>query len=162
MIKHNRSANSPIWDVEGNSSVRGMYWVNIEPSELQDLCNTSVCFLCLRYRMLEQTSGVDEPGTIRWELCLLLILAWILIYLCIFKGVKSTGKVRETWRPKTAGGTVEAKQCVFLTAGGVFHSFVPIRYPDCPVNQQCTTSWSFRRNQILHCTPMGKVALVGG
>uniref|UniRef100_H3BX90 Transporter n=1 Tax=Tetraodon nigroviridis TaxID=99883 RepID=H3BX90_TETNG len=50
-------------------------------------------FFNLRYRMLEQTSGVDEPGTIRWELCLLLILAWILIYLCIFKGVKSTGKV---------------------------------------------------------------------
>ncbi|XP_056910748.1 sodium-dependent dopamine transporter isoform X2 [Takifugu flavidus] len=46
-----------------------------------------------KYRMLQQTSGVDEIGTIRMELCLLLILAWILIYLCIFKGVKSTGKV---------------------------------------------------------------------
>lgn len=46
--------------------------------------------------MLQQTSGVDEIGTIRMELCLLLILAWILIYLCIFKGVKSTGKVHET------------------------------------------------------------------
>lgn len=53
-------------------------------------------FLCLRYRMLEQTSGVDEPGTIRWELILILILAWVIIYLCIFKGVKSTGKVHET------------------------------------------------------------------
>uniref|UniRef100_A0A3Q3W523 Transporter n=1 Tax=Mola mola TaxID=94237 RepID=A0A3Q3W523_MOLML len=34
-----------------------------------------------------------ETGNIRWELCLILLLAWILIYLCIFKGVKSTGKV---------------------------------------------------------------------
>lgn len=61
-----------------------------------------MCFLYLRYRMLQQTSGVDEIGTIRMELCLLLILAWILIYLCIFKGVKSTGKVHEremgAWR----------------------------------------------------------------
>ncbi|XP_034539498.1 sodium- and chloride-dependent GABA transporter ine [Notolabrus celidotus] len=46
-----------------------------------------------RYKMLEQTSGVEETGGMRWELFLILILAWILIYLCIFKGVKSTGKV---------------------------------------------------------------------
>nr|XP_046266423.1 sodium- and chloride-dependent GABA transporter ine [Scatophagus argus] len=46
-----------------------------------------------KYKMLEQTSGVEETGVIRWELFLILILAWILIYLCIFKGVKSTGKV---------------------------------------------------------------------
>ncbi|XP_047463153.1 sodium- and chloride-dependent GABA transporter ine [Mugil cephalus] len=46
-----------------------------------------------KYRMLEQTSGVEETGVLRWELFLILILAWILIYLCIFKGVKSTGKV---------------------------------------------------------------------
>lgn len=48
-----------------------------------------------RYKMLQQTSGVEESGVLRWELFLLLILAWIIIYFCIFKGVKSTGKVRE-------------------------------------------------------------------
>lgn len=46
-----------------------------------------------RYKMLEQTDSVDEPGKLRWQLFLILILAWILIYFCIFKGVKSTGKV---------------------------------------------------------------------
>ncbi|KAM4726222.1 LOW QUALITY PROTEIN: sodium-dependent dopamine transporter [Anableps anableps] len=46
-----------------------------------------------KFKMLGQTSGVEETGTLRWELFLILILAWILIYLCIFKGVKSTGKV---------------------------------------------------------------------
>nr|XP_019941056.1 PREDICTED: sodium- and chloride-dependent GABA transporter ine-like [Paralichthys olivaceus] len=46
-----------------------------------------------RNKMLEQTDGVEEAGGVRWELFLILILAWILIYLCIFKGVKSTGKV---------------------------------------------------------------------
>uniref|UniRef100_UPI003AAF917F sodium- and chloride-dependent GABA transporter ine n=1 Tax=Centroberyx gerrardi TaxID=166262 RepID=UPI003AAF917F len=45
------------------------------------------------YKVLERTGGVEETGVIRWELSLLLLLAWILIYLCIFKGVKSTGKV---------------------------------------------------------------------
>ncbi|XP_026228500.1 sodium- and chloride-dependent GABA transporter 1 isoform X1 [Anabas testudineus] len=46
-----------------------------------------------KYKMLEQTSGVEDTGEVRWELFLILLLAWILIYLCIFKGVKSTGKV---------------------------------------------------------------------
>ncbi|KAM3868931.1 sodium- and chloride-dependent GABA transporter ine [Diretmus argenteus] len=45
------------------------------------------------YKMLEQTGGLEETGGMRWELFLLLLLAWILVYLCIFKGVKSTGKV---------------------------------------------------------------------
>ncbi|XP_069001780.1 sodium- and chloride-dependent GABA transporter ine [Embiotoca jacksoni] len=45
------------------------------------------------YKMLGQTNGVGEIGGMRWELFFILILAWILIYFCIFKGVKSTGKV---------------------------------------------------------------------
>ncbi|XP_048123371.1 sodium- and chloride-dependent GABA transporter ine isoform X2 [Alosa alosa] len=44
-------------------------------------------------KMLDRTGGLEEAGTLRWELFLLLLLAWILIYLCIFKGIKSTGKV---------------------------------------------------------------------
>lgn len=43
--------------------------------------------------MLQQTDSVEEAGQLRWELFLILMLAWILIYFCIFKGVKSTGKV---------------------------------------------------------------------
>ncbi|KAJ4929784.1 hypothetical protein JOQ06_018805 [Pogonophryne albipinna] len=46
-----------------------------------------------KYKMLQQSGGVDEAGLIRWELFLILLLAWIIIYFCIFKGVKSTGKV---------------------------------------------------------------------
>ncbi|CAN9501613.1 unnamed protein product [Ophioblennius macclurei] len=45
------------------------------------------------YKMLEQTDGVENAGVLRWELFLILILSWIIIYFCIFKGVKSTGKV---------------------------------------------------------------------
>ncbi|XP_054610390.1 sodium- and chloride-dependent GABA transporter ine [Dunckerocampus dactyliophorus] len=46
-----------------------------------------------KYKMLQQTPGVGEAGAIRWEIFLILVLAWLLVYLCIFKGVKSTGKV---------------------------------------------------------------------
>lgn len=44
-------------------------------------------------KVLERTGGVEETGYLRWELFLLLMLSWILVYLCIFRGVKSTGKV---------------------------------------------------------------------
>uniref|UniRef100_A0A4W5N7E4 Transporter n=1 Tax=Hucho hucho TaxID=62062 RepID=A0A4W5N7E4_9TELE len=45
------------------------------------------------HRLLEITNGIEDAGGLRWELFGILILAWVIVYLCIFKGVKSTGKV---------------------------------------------------------------------
>ncbi|MBN3304276.1 INE protein, partial [Amia calva] len=45
------------------------------------------------HKLLEKTGGIDQPGSMRWELFGVLLLAWVIVYLCIFKGVKSTGKV---------------------------------------------------------------------
>lgn len=44
-------------------------------------------------RVLRISSGIDEIGTLHWDLVLCLLLAWVLCYFCIWKGVKSTGKV---------------------------------------------------------------------
>uniref|UniRef100_A0A8D2LYM2 Transporter n=1 Tax=Varanus komodoensis TaxID=61221 RepID=A0A8D2LYM2_VARKO len=44
-------------------------------------------------RVLKISDGIEHLGTIRWELALCLLLAWIICYFCIWKGVKSTGKV---------------------------------------------------------------------
>ncbi|XP_053354684.1 sodium- and chloride-dependent GABA transporter 2-like [Clarias gariepinus] len=44
-------------------------------------------------KVLNLTSSVDELGHVRWELALCLLLAWIICYFCVWKGVKSTGKV---------------------------------------------------------------------
>uniref|UniRef100_A0AAY4C0M0 Transporter n=1 Tax=Denticeps clupeoides TaxID=299321 RepID=A0AAY4C0M0_9TELE len=44
-------------------------------------------------RILGLSSGIEEIGIIRWDLALCLLLAWIICYLCVWKGVKSTGKV---------------------------------------------------------------------
>uniref|UniRef100_A0A8C6HNN4 Transporter n=1 Tax=Mus spicilegus TaxID=10103 RepID=A0A8C6HNN4_MUSSI len=44
-------------------------------------------------RVLGITSGIHDLGSLRWELALCLLLAWIICYFCIWKGVKSTGKV---------------------------------------------------------------------
>lgn len=117
-----------------------------------------------RYRMLQQTSGLEDVGIVQWELCLCLLLAWTLVYLCIFKGVKSTGKVIKWWQQfeEIHVEVQHDNQYVFLFAGGVFHCYLPVYYPDCPADPLCTASWSLRRNQIFYFTPMGKVALSGG
>ncbi|XP_072540655.1 sodium- and chloride-dependent GABA transporter 2-like [Salminus brasiliensis] len=44
-------------------------------------------------RILGLSGGIDEVGNVRWDLALCLLLAWIICYFCVWKGVKSTGKV---------------------------------------------------------------------
>ncbi|XP_053493070.1 sodium- and chloride-dependent GABA transporter 2 isoform X2 [Ictalurus furcatus] len=44
-------------------------------------------------RVLNLTGSIQELGNVRWELALCLLLAWIICYFCVWKGVKSTGKV---------------------------------------------------------------------
>ena len=45
--------------------------------------------------VLNQTNSIDETGKIRWQLVLCLLLAWMVVYFCMWKGVKSAGKVIE-------------------------------------------------------------------
>ncbi|XP_016112345.1 sodium- and chloride-dependent GABA transporter 3-like [Sinocyclocheilus grahami] len=47
----------------------------------------------LRRRVLSISSGIEEVGSLRWELAICLAIAWIICYFCIWKGPKSTGKV---------------------------------------------------------------------
>nr|XP_049589291.1 sodium- and chloride-dependent GABA transporter 2-like isoform X5 [Syngnathus scovelli] len=44
-------------------------------------------------RVLNLTGSVHEMGNVRWELALFLLFSWIICYFCVWKGVKSTGKV---------------------------------------------------------------------
>ncbi|CAG9537108.1 unnamed protein product [Cercopithifilaria johnstoni] len=45
------------------------------------------------YQVLGISSGIEEPGGLRWDLAFFLLIAWTICYLCIFKGVRWTGKI---------------------------------------------------------------------
>ncbi|XP_062917797.1 sodium- and chloride-dependent glycine transporter 2 [Mobula hypostoma] len=46
-----------------------------------------------KYFVLQISAGIEHPGKIRWELAMTLLLAWIIVYLSLAKGIKSSGKV---------------------------------------------------------------------
>ncbi|KAJ7394069.1 hypothetical protein OS493_003743 [Desmophyllum pertusum] len=41
---------------------------------------------------LDITTSIDESGGLLWHLCLVLLLAWILVFVCMMRGVESAGK----------------------------------------------------------------------
>ncbi|XP_064598237.1 sodium- and chloride-dependent glycine transporter 1-like isoform X2 [Liolophura sinensis] len=43
--------------------------------------------------VLKRSSGLEEPGELVWRLTLCLLLAWIIVFAVLFKGIKSLGKV---------------------------------------------------------------------
>ncbi|XP_017161340.1 sodium- and chloride-dependent creatine transporter 1 isoform X2 [Poecilia reticulata] len=44
-------------------------------------------------KVLRLSGGLHEPGMISYEMVLCLMATWVIVYFCIWKGVKSTGKV---------------------------------------------------------------------
>ena len=55
------------------------------------LCDVHVSY---RYNVLRISSGLDDLGSPSWYMSVAMVAAWVLVFLCIFKGVKSIGKVR--------------------------------------------------------------------
>ncbi|KAK7574237.1 hypothetical protein V9T40_011428 [Parthenolecanium corni] len=44
-------------------------------------------------RVLQLSSGIEEIGPIKWDLALCLLVSWIIVVLCLVKGIKTSGKV---------------------------------------------------------------------
>lgn len=54
-----------------------------------------------RRKVLRLSGGLHELGNISYEMVLCLIATWIIVYFCMWKGVKSTGKVKHLLQVKT-------------------------------------------------------------
>ncbi|XP_077988139.1 sodium- and chloride-dependent GABA transporter 1-like [Glandiceps talaboti] len=88
-----------------SSFTKMLPWESCTNNWNTDLCttNTSANFSVMqdptrqfweRYVLeITESDGLHEAGSLRWQLSLTLLLAWIIVYFCIWKGVKWTGKV---------------------------------------------------------------------
>ncbi|KAL7307180.1 hypothetical protein TKK_0000904 [Trichogramma kaykai] len=45
-------------------------------------------------KVLQISSGIEEPGMLRWELAACLLSAWVIVYFSIWKSIKSSARVR--------------------------------------------------------------------
>ncbi|XP_069045665.1 sodium- and chloride-dependent creatine transporter 1 isoform X3 [Lepisosteus oculatus] len=45
------------------------------------------------HKVLRLSGGLDEPGQINGQMTLCLLATWVIVYFCVWKGVKSAGKV---------------------------------------------------------------------
>ena len=43
--------------------------------------------------MHDLTDGIEYFGGIRWQLLLCLVSAWIIVFFCVLRGIKTSGKV---------------------------------------------------------------------
>ncbi|XP_030832278.1 sodium- and chloride-dependent betaine transporter-like [Strongylocentrotus purpuratus] len=55
--------------------------------------SSTVEFWNRKVLQIHLSDGIDDVGPVNWQLLLCLILTWILIYFCVCKGVKTSGKV---------------------------------------------------------------------
>ncbi|CAG2212319.1 SLC6A6 [Mytilus edulis] len=108
-------------------------------------------------KVLGISDGIDQPGAIKWDICLCLLFAWIAVYLCICKGIKSSGKV---W--------VDAGSQIFftysigvgsLTVLGSFNKFKHNSYKDCIIFACTNTGTSLLAGLIIF-TILGHMAFV--
>ncbi|CAH1406669.1 unnamed protein product [Nezara viridula] len=44
-------------------------------------------------KLLKQSHGIEELGSVRWELAACLLFAWIIVYFALWKSVRSSGRV---------------------------------------------------------------------
>jgi solute carrier family 6 amino acid transporter-like protein 5/7/9/14 len=52
-------------------------------------------FLFSNY-ILNKSQGFDFISTMEWPLVLSLLAAWLLVFVCLCRGIKYSGKVRKT------------------------------------------------------------------
>ncbi|XP_078399539.1 sodium- and chloride-dependent GABA transporter 3 [Cetorhinus maximus] len=79
------------WNTENCVEFQKLNTTNCSHTALPNATSPVIEFW--EHRVLGLSSGIDHIGSVRWELALCLLAAWIICYFCIWKGPKSTGKV---------------------------------------------------------------------
>ncbi|XP_042898063.1 sodium- and chloride-dependent glycine transporter 1 isoform X2 [Parasteatoda tepidariorum] len=82
---------------KNNTVIDSNSTLNYEPITLSSITTNSTKTTSSEefwlFNVLQQSSGIDDLGGILWPLVLTLFIAWLVVFLCLLKGVKSSGKV---------------------------------------------------------------------
>ncbi|KAK3707304.1 hypothetical protein QZH41_014810 [Actinostola sp. cb2023] len=103
-------------NVTYNATVNGTTVLELNTTFIEDKSAHSPIMEFWNYKVLNISGGLDEVGTINWQMALCLLLGWVVCYLCVWKGVKSTGRITATLLQ--GGGVLEFRifQVVYFTA----------------------------------------------
>ncbi|XP_012988176.2 sodium- and chloride-dependent creatine transporter 1 [Esox lucius] len=74
-----------------NGTIGNTTYGNLTCEELADGRSPIIEFW--ENKVLNISEGLNYPGSINWELMLCLMAVWVMVYFCVWKGVKSTGKI---------------------------------------------------------------------
>jgi hypothetical protein len=65
--------------------------------------------------VLQKSTTIENGGEIVWQLAACLFASWVITFLCIFKGIKSSGKVGTTGLPFDLGKILKKEKLnIFL------------------------------------------------
>lgn len=91
--------------------------------------------------------GIEEIGSVRWDVLLCLMVLWVICYFCIWKGVKSTGKVLgKTLKLRFA---LTGHWMVSMILGRVCHCYLALCDVACSSDPWTYSSWSSGWSAVL-------------
>lgn len=95
--------------------------------------------------MLGLSDGIDNLNGVKTDLALCLLVAWVIVYLCIMKGIKSSGKVERNLQHLVMTSFERV-----LDSGHVRDGDESLSPPVRAALARLHSSWRLGRNQVLH------------
>ena len=96
-----------------------------------DVTRFGVCF-SRHVLEIHRSEGLHDVGSIKWQLCLCLMFVFLLVYFSLWKGIKTSGKVRiAQLKRKLHDSIPELSSCVGTRGKLRFSSSLPCRPFSC-------------------------------
>ncbi|XP_062517467.1 sodium-dependent neutral amino acid transporter B(0)AT3-like isoform X2 [Corticium candelabrum] len=74
------------------SDVHGTTEFNGTTVNVSEICNNGSTKFYWYNTAVQASSDIEHPGKMIWQLTLCLLLSWVVLFICLIKGIKSTGK----------------------------------------------------------------------
>uniref|UniRef100_H2Z9J9 Transporter n=1 Tax=Ciona savignyi TaxID=51511 RepID=H2Z9J9_CIOSA len=131
-----------------------------ESIRIRSLCGTEKHCYEKNLALFHQSSGIDDPGPVLWDLCLCLLLSWIVVFVCLMKGVKSTRfqlsiiwSLAYTW--KWISTLYRNTTSPYPSTGCLLYRHVPLPHLVYSAHPRCDFGRRRGRNKVLCHSTMG-------